>query len=151
VSHTRRERASADGIRIALLVALLAWSGWALTFELRRFVREYQRPPQPLSAAEWRLPSEQARELGVFLAEAGDAIVPGAVVVVAAGRGADVDAYFVCQWVAYLLPRNRVVCSGHPAAATAGEYIVAYQGPMENPRLTELYRHQLGRVYRIER
>lgn len=148
--QSRQPKSPGDRLRVAFLGILLVWCCWAFGAEVLVFAREYRRPPDSPQPAEWRLPSDGARELALFLEQARSELSPVSVVIAATGQGSEADPFFLCQWMAYLLPRHRVMCLSHPLAATAGEYLIAYQGPIDHPRLTEIYRHRLGRVYRVE-
>jgi hypothetical protein len=131
-------------LRRAVLAAAVAWLGWGFAAETRHSLAALAAPPRPGDVMFWRLGDRQHLPLRGFLAEVDRLVPAGAVVVFATDAGDAGQDFFLRQWAAYLLPRQRVIPLAHPRAAQVADYLVAWGTAVDHPRLTEVLRRPGG-------
>lgn len=135
--------------RGAALAVLLLWSLAAFVDATFRFAAERFAAVEASDPGDWRLPSRGPRDLALLVRAVEGSLPAGSVVVVVPGHGVSVDRFFLRQWVAYLLPRQRIVALESPSASRVADYLISYGGPVEHPRLTEIASAAGSFVYRV--
>ncbi len=124
------------------------WCLWTLSVEVRQaFAPEPPDPPRLVTARLWRLGDSPVSELEGFLTRVDRRIPESSVVAVTSktGRG----KFFFSTWCAFYLPRHDVVRAEHDWAWKKAGYLAAFGGPIEDPRLEELWRDPAGFLYEI--
>jgi len=157
-------RAGAGGRRawrrravLALLLAALAWAGRGLVVETLGWreevaLRAAGRDPAAGVVASWRPGDPGPRRLARFLEVVAHYLPPDAAAAVVAPGKPPGEEHFVALWTAYLLPRHRVLPrSGALEALDGVAYVIAWELPVDDPRLDELLRHPDGALYRVAR
>ena len=140
----------------AVLLVLLAWSGWALAVEVRDFAATLGEPQRSGAVAGWRLANPNAEGLGAFLSLVDRHLPDDRVVVLDSHLESGDQQFFLTLWAAYYLPRQRVISRDHPRAGEAAHYVITYIShldPAQRARrgLTEVLRHPSGALYRADR
>jgi hypothetical protein len=148
---------------LALALAAVGWLAWGFGREVRTAVAAIGSPPEPGVVWRWRFGDPGPTALGHFLADVGREIPPGVVVALATATGSADQDHFLRQWVAYHLPRHRVIlldrwpappaASAVPAPAAgappAADYVLAYGTRRDEPWLAEVAARPQGALYRV--
>lgn len=135
-------------LRFAALVALTLWSVGGCAVEVGRELAE-GAAELPQAFSRWRFDTPQADRLTAFATAVGERVPEGSVVAFATGGGRGEAEQFQSLWVAYTLPRQRVIRLSHPRAARQADFLAAYGPRVEHPRLGPPERLPGGWLYPV--
>lgn len=125
--------------RLASHAALLVLALWTLSgcvIEVRQAIAE-RTAGRPLGFSRWQLDTPQSDRLIAFASAVGEQVPAGSVIAFATGAGRGDAEFFQSLWLAYELPRHRVIRLSHRRAAQEAEFLAAYGPRVEHPRLGE--------------
>lgn len=123
-------------LRRSLLGLLVLWAAAALLVEARGALTTFDaRAGWQQPAQGWRFGSPQVAQLEACLAPARQRIPQGSIVAFAGPDEPRGNAFFLTRWVAYLMPNHEVLAREDPAAGIVAGYVIAYDVPLQDPRL----------------
>lgn len=132
-----------------VLVAAVAWTGWAFAGEMRRAFAPLP-PGDPAAPYQWTLRSERVAELRGFL-DAADGVLPeGSLVAVASGTAPPQQDFFFYLWAAYLLPRHDVVRLSQRWTWGRADYLVVHRLPRRPGAWRTLLGEPMGGDLKVE-
>lgn len=109
-----------------ILVAALAWTGWAFGTELVKAWAPIPDKPAPLPQR-WEPRTPAARELLSWLDEVDRTLPKGSPVAVAPRPLPGSEEFFLYLWVAYGLPRHDVVRASQAWTWKRADFVVTYR------------------------
>ena len=110
-----------------------------------------QDPMARVFPSGWLPGVQRAEELGAFLVKVDQRLPAGAYVAVGSDRLGRADRHYLRMWVAYYLPRHRVVPREHLGGDQRPAYLLSYPGLAgPTPGMTELLRDTMATVHRLE-
>ncbi|MEM7048290.1 MAG: hypothetical protein AAF604_01465 [Acidobacteriota bacterium] len=132
-----------------VLFAVFLWCLAQLGREVERYHHSTADPLGHGEVAKWRLGEGRPEALRDFLTPIATGVPANRVVVFASGTGSETQDFFLTYWVAYFLPRHRVIPLSHPRAQQMGQVLAAYNTELEHPRIREAKRSPSGVIYRV--